>query len=149
MRLMSKINPAAGVADFWHEFTKPNPYRWPILGVSALLTGAILYPLTQERYYVEPPRPKVTYITTFDPNRTEAEIIASNIANQKRQDAIRAQQAEAAERRKEIYRTIGRATGLDVDEMERKIAEDEAKDAAAEEARRERMMGESGADQPE
>ncbi|MCB2089496.1 MAG: hypothetical protein KDD98_11825, partial [Sphingomonadaceae bacterium] len=38
------------------------------------------------------------------------------------------------EKRKEIYRSIGRATGLDVDEMERKIAEDEAREAAEKKA---------------
>ena len=146
MRLMSKVNPAEGVADFWREFTKPNPYRWPILGASILLTLGLLYPMMKERVYVPPKPPKVTYITTFDPNRTDAEIIASNRANQELQDRRRAAEEARIERRKEIYRTLGRATGLDVDEMERKIAEDEAREKAAEDARRARMLGGSVAD---
>lgn len=149
MRLMSKVNPAAGAADFWREFTKPNPYRWPILGVSFLLTGALLYPMTQERVRVPPAPPKVTYITSFDPDRTDAEIIASNIENQRIQDERRAAEEARIERRKDIYRSIGRATGLDVDAMEREIAEDEAREAAEEEARRAEMLGETGADTAE
>lgn len=146
---MSKVNPAEGAADFWREFTRPNPYRWPILGVSILLTGALLYPMTQERVRIPPKPPKVTYITSFDPNRTDAEIIASNIENQRIQDERRAAEEARIERRKEIYRSLGRATGLDVDEMERQIAEDEARDAAAEDARRAGMLGENGSDTSE
>lgn len=182
MRLLQRLNPGPGLVDFWTEFKRPNPYRWPILAGSALLTaglmyllsdhafqfnwlvggvlaliagmvlialvqehvkpnwsvvavaaaltGVIMYQFTRERVMIPPPPPEVAFITTFEPGRTDAEILASNRANQARQDELRAEQAEREEQAREAYRTLGRATGLDVDKMEREIREREAREAA-------------------
>ena len=183
MRRLQRLNPGPGIADFWAEFKRPNEYRWPVLGGSALLTGslfylltdhavtlnwavgaalaviagvvvialvqehlkpnwsvvviavlataAIMYQFTKERVRVPPPKPEVTYITTFEPGRTDAEIAASNRANQAEQEKLRADQAAREEKAREAYRALGRATGLDVDRMEREIREREAAEAAA------------------
>ena len=64
------------------------------------------------------PRPDLVYITTFDENRSDSEIIASNCANQELQDAMEARLAERAELRRDMYRALGRATFIDVDELE-------------------------------
>lgn len=187
MRVLQRLNPGPGIADFWTEFKRPNPYRVPILGGSVLLTAAlfyllsddaieldwtvgaalavvvgvvvlaavqehlkpnwsvllvaalltltIMYQFTKEKVRIPPPAPEVTYITTFQPGRSDAEILASNRANQVRQDQLRAEQAEREEQVREAYRTLGRATGLDVDQMEREIREQEAREAAAAQAR--------------
>lgn len=139
MRLISRFNPVGGVADFWHEFKRPNPYRWPILGASVLCTGVLLYAFTQERVHVPPALPKVTYITTFAEGRSDEEIRASNIANQKRKEANAAEQAAREERVKDLYRSLGRATGIDVDAMEREIEADRAREEAAKAAELERL----------
>jgi len=73
----------------------------------------------------------VTYISTFQAGRTDAEIEASNLANQKRQDELQAQRDAAEERRKDRVRALARATGIDVEAMERQIAEAKARDEAA------------------
>lgn len=139
MRLISRFNPVGGVADFWHEFKRPNPCRWPILGASVLCTGVLLYAFTQEKVYVPPELPRVTYITTFAEGRSDEEIRASNIANQKRKEAAASEQAAREERVKDLYRTLGRATGIDVDAMERDIAADRAREEAAKAAEFERL----------
>lgn len=132
MRFTSRFNPTGGIADFWHEIRRPTPYRWPILGLSLLCTFALLFWVTKERVLVPPERPKVSFISTFAEGRTEAEIIASNIENQKRKERLAAEQAKRDEEVKAAYRALGRATGLDVDAMERKIAADKiAADKAA------------------
>lgn len=141
MRLTNLTNPGPGLADFWHEFRRPNPYRWPILAVSALITFVLMYAFTQERVYVPPERPKVTYITSFAPGRTDAEIRASNIENQKRKDATAAQRAEIEEQKRELYRSLGRATGMDVDRIERQAAAERAEEKAAEAKRLEGLIG--------
>ena len=87
----------------------------------------------------EPDRPTITYISTFDESRTDAEILRSNLENQKRKEEAQALEAARIERRKELYRQLGRATGLDVDEMERQIAVEEAAEAA-EKARLQREL---------
>lgn len=130
--MISRYDPRGGIADFWHEFTRPNPYRWPILAVSALITGSLIYLFTHETVYAEPERPTVTYITTLAEGRSDADIAASNAENQLVQDALRRLDEQRAEQRKEIYRSLGRATGLDVDAMEAEIRAEEAAAAQAE-----------------
>ncbi|MEM8726053.1 MAG: hypothetical protein AAGE86_11090 [Pseudomonadota bacterium] len=78
----SRFNPRPGIADFWNEFRRPNPYRWPILAASSLPFVVIFIWLSSETAYKTPDRPDITYITTFDPDRTDEEIMVSNEANQ-------------------------------------------------------------------
>jgi hypothetical protein len=149
MSYFSKLNPAGGLADFWHEFRRPNPYRWPILILSFLITFGILSTIIWQETRIPPPRPQVTYITTFEPGRTEAEIVASNLENQQAQDERRAAQEARDERRREIYRDLGRATGMDVDAIDARIARERAAEEAAQEARRRELAGETSATEAE
>ncbi|WFL78211.1 hypothetical protein P7228_03875 [Altererythrobacter arenosus] len=127
----SRFNPATGLADFWSEFRRPHPYRWPILGLSMLPIGALVFYLWQDVSYAPPARPEVTYITSYSPDRTDEEIAATNEANQRRKDELAQQRAEIENRKREMYRELGRASGMDVDAMERQIAEDKAREEAA------------------
>jgi uncharacterized protein (UPF0335 family) len=88
-----------------------------------------------ESQRAEPRPPKITWISSFDANRTDAQIIASNRENQVRKERLAREQAEREEKVKEAYRTLGRATGLDVDAMERRIAAEKAAEEAAAKAR--------------
>lgn len=135
MRLSPRYNPVGGIADFWQQIRRPTPYRWPVLGASLLSTFGLMFWLTQESVLVAPEPPKVSFISTFEPGRSDAEIVASNIANQQRKDRLAAEQAARDEKVKDAYRALGRATGIDVDAMERKIAADKAAEAARAAAR--------------
>ena len=134
----SRFNPAPGALDFWNEFRKPNPYRVPLLLASTVPFGLIFYALS-DTYYVTPDRPQIDYITTFDPERSDAEIIASNIANQEVKELREARDAELAQRKRDIYKALGEATGMDVEEIERRADEERAAAAAA--AERESRLG--------
>ena len=140
MRYRSRFNAAGGIADFWNEWKKPTPHRWPILGAAVLMTGSLFFWLTAEKYYYPPEQPKVTYITTFAEGRTDAEIRASNLDNQRIKDERAAEEAERLERRRELYKEVGAATGLDVESMEERIKREEAAEAAAERARLEALF---------
>ena len=48
MRIVSRLNPVGGMKDFWSEFTRPNPYRWPILIASVLMTLGLLYGIIKQ-----------------------------------------------------------------------------------------------------
>ena len=87
--------------------------------------------LMPESQRAPPRRPTVTYISTFEPGRSDAQITESNIANQKHQDELQALRDAAEERRKDRVRALARATGIDVEAMERQIAEDKAREEAA------------------
>lgn len=196
MRVLRHLNPGPGIADFWSEFRRPNRYRWPMLGASALTTASLLYLLSSDaqrpnllvtmillgfaaaavalfifaririkigvlllaatisatmiwqfaKFHVVGPNPKpdVIWITTFAPNRSDAEIEASNIAAQKRQDKIDAMEAAQAQRRKDLYAALGRATGVDVDAMQKKIDAEQAKVDAEKAKQREQLLQEMG-----
>ena len=114
--------------EYWRQ---PTPYRWQIVGVSVALTFTIMILFIPESERAEPRRPDVTFISTFDPNRTDAEIVASNIENQRRQDERAARLEEIAQRKREAYEALGRASGFDVDAMKEQIERDRAAEEAA------------------
>ncbi|WP_324261285.1 hypothetical protein U4960_14245 [Altererythrobacter sp. H2] len=149
MSFFTKLNPAGGVADFWSEFRRPNPYRWPILFASVLITGGILSMIIWDEVRIPPPRPKVTYISTFAEGRTDAEIAASNLANQRLQDERQAEYEARLERQRDAYRALGRATGIDVEAIDERVARERAAEQAAQEAERRKLLGQTVDDSSE
>ena len=131
MRFFSRLNPVGGLRDFAHEFTRPTPYRWPIIAVSAAITVGIFSVMWQEEVKGLPPRPELTYITSWRADRSDAEIIAGNIANQQRKDAEAAAEAQRQADIRDMYKTLGRMSGMDVDRIEREAAADRAAEAKA------------------
>ena len=136
MRFKSRFDAKAGFADLWDYIREPRPYRWPFLALSLAIPLTGLAMLTKESHFRPPDAPKVTYISTFAEGRTDEEIRQSNIANQQRKEAQEAEQAELEARRIEAYKALGRATGLDVEAMEREAAIERAREEAEAEARR-------------
>lgn len=131
MLTKSRFNPAPGLADFWAVLRRPQPYRWTFLTLSMLPVMVILYWAVSQVEYKAPERPQIDYITTFDAERTEAEIIASNRANQEMKELRAAEEERITKRKREMYKALGAAAGMDVDEIERKAeAERAAKEAA-------------------
>ncbi|RDC59086.1 hypothetical protein HME9302_00265 [Alteripontixanthobacter maritimus] len=131
MGLISRLNPVTGLRDFWDVFRQPQPYRIPILLASIAVTCGIVALVAAESVKGPPVRPDVTYITSFAPDRTDAEIIESNRLNQLRKDKVAQELERRLERRKDLYRALGRASGMDVDRIERELAEEEAAAARA------------------
>ena len=126
MSFWRRISPKQAIDDFSDQWQQPTPHRWHIMGVAIAATFAVFMVFIPESQRAPPARPDVTYITTYAPGRTLEEIQASNTANQERKDALAARRAAIEERKKELYRTLGRATFIDVDAMEAEIERDEA-----------------------
>ena len=131
MSFWSRISPKRAIDDFAGQWHEPTPHRWQILGVAAAATFAVLMVFIPETERGPPARPEVTYITTWAADRSREEIVASNLANQARKNALAARRAEIEERKKELYRALGRATFIDVDEMEADIQRERAVNAPA------------------
>jgi len=123
MSYWRNISPRGAVGDFVHEWRRPNPYRWRVLGVSVAATFTLMVVMIPDSERIEPRPPKVTWISTFSPDRTDAEIIASNIENQKRKDKRAAEAAARAERKRDAARALARASGFDPDELERQFGD--------------------------
>jgi hypothetical protein len=132
MSFFRKVSLGGAISDFASQW-KGNPYRWRVLGISVAATVALFLVFIPETEYAPPVRFEVDYVSTFaDGERSDAEILQSNCANQALQDERDALMEERLQVRREAAAAIGRATGLDVDEME---AEADAERAEAERIR--------------
>ena len=139
MNFLKNANPAGAIADFRQVFRDAGRNRWWISLVAIVITTGLFSSLAWEVWYKPPLKPTITYITTFDPNRTDAEIAASNRENQKRKDALAAEQAKREEDVRKIYSKLGAMSGMDVAKIEREAAAERA----ATEARRQREQAEA------
>ena len=137
----SRFNPAPGFLDLWNEIRRPRPYRWTFLAASVLPVAGILWWAVSQVEYKAPERPQIDYITSFAPDRSDAEIIASNRANQEVKELRDAAEADIAERKRNMYKALGAAAGMDVDAIEAKAEAERAAEAAAEEKRRAELFG--------
>lgn len=149
MRISPKYDVAGGLGDLWSELKRPQPYRLPILLASCAFPAFFLYFFFEERVYVPPAPPQVTYITTFAPDRTDEQIVASNVENQERKEARQRLLDARIEKRREMYRALSQATGIDTDRMEADIAEERAREEAATQVQVDRALDETVADTAE
>ncbi|MEM8725651.1 MAG: hypothetical protein AAGE86_09040 [Pseudomonadota bacterium] len=114
-----------------------------MLIASALPFAVIFYWLSSETVYRTPDRPSITYITTFDPDRTDAEITASNIENQEVKDLREQAEEDLAQRKRDLYKALGAAAGMDVEEIEARADAERAAAEAEAQAERDAMFGRS------
>ena len=126
-----QASPRGALRDFVEVWRQAGKNRWRIAAVSAACTIAVFSVMMQEGAVGPPRRPTIDYITVWDPHRTDAEIMASNIENQKRKERLAAEQARRDEEVRQIYKTIGRMSGMDVDAIERKAQADREAEARA------------------
>lgn len=130
------VKPIGMIAELFAVWKQADHNRWRIAAVSAACTLGMFSLLWKDDVYGPKPPPTITYITTFKPGRSDAEIMASNIANQKLQEKLAAEQAERDEQARQLYKEVGRASGIDVDRIERKArAERAVQEKAQREAR--------------
>lgn len=126
------VNPVGAIADLRGVWRSAGRRRWILMLVSGMMTFGLFSVMVGQSWKRPPDRPVVTFINSWPASRSDAEIRASNIANQKLQDRLRAEQAARDEKVKDIYRSIGRASGMDVDAIDRKAKADQAAKKQAE-----------------
>jgi len=124
MSFWRQISPRGAVDDLVHEWRRPNPYRWRVLGVSVAATFTLMVVMIPDSERMEPRAPDVTWISTFEPGRSDAEIVATNLENQKRKDKLAAERAARAERKRQAARALARASGFDPDELAEQFGDD-------------------------
>ena len=130
------VRPVGMIADFVTVWKQAGNNRWRIAAVAAACTFGVFYLMSNQGGAAPHPPPEVTYITSWAPDRSDAEIEASNVRNQEIKDILAAEQAERDEMVKNIYRTLGKLSGLDTEKIE---AEAAAERAAEEKALREEL----------
>ena len=131
----SNVRPVGAIADFRAVFAQAGRHRWRIALLAMATTWLVFSLVTHEEARIRPRPPHIDYINSWRANRSEAEIVAGNIANEKRKDELLADQARREEMVRGIYKSLGRAAGMDVDAIERQAKADDAAKAKADAAR--------------
>ena len=135
------VSPTGALADFMAVYRQAGRMRWRIGALSLAVTYAIFSMVIYEEHRIEPRPPKIIYITSWHAGRTDAEIMASNIANERAKEAEAARLAHIDDEMKGIYKSLGRVSGMDVDKIEADAKADAARDAKAQAARQARLYG--------
>jgi len=136
----SNVSPRRAVADLWRVMGAPSEFRWPGFILAAMVSGTLFWGLAGQELRALPRPPKVIYINSWRADRSDAEIIAGNIA------ASRKARAEAAEEEREaadirhMYKTVGAATGLDTDTMAKQGDAERAAEARAQAAHNKALL---------
>ena len=124
--LWRDVSPTGAIGDFITIFREAGPNRWRYALLALLPPLGIFVVFAQEEMRGLPPPPKVTYITSWRADRSDAEIRASNLANQRRKERLAVEQAKREEEVRQMYRRIGELSGIDVEKVEQQAAEERA-----------------------
>ena len=136
------VNPTGMIADFRLVWKQAGSNRWRIAALSGACTFAVFYLMSTQHGEAPHPPPKVTYISTLPAHRTDEQIMTETLANQKRKEVWEAEQAKRDAEARDIYRTIGRASGMDVDKIEREAAAERAAEEKAADERARKLIEE-------
>ena len=128
---LTNIRPGGAIADFRSVYRDAGPNRWRYVLLAALCTvGTFGIMVVTQNWKGERRLPEVTYINSWPADRTEAETKAFILANQKKKEADAARQAAYAKDAQDMYMTLGRASGMDVDAIKKQADADKAAEAA-------------------
>lgn len=128
MSFFKDVSFAGSGADLITFLRTPRQHRW-LLALLACAPPAFIVMLfnLDVLQVTQPGPPEVIYIESWPANRSIKEIVASNLARQKLRDEREAKVREA-------YKALGRASGMDVERIEREAEASRAKKAKAAEA---------------
>jgi len=74
------VSPRSAFADLREMFSPDRPYRWPLLALSAVLTGLMLWGLALDSRIPERPR-EITYVESWMADRKDSDIIRKQISD--------------------------------------------------------------------
>ena len=145
MSYWQKINPTGALADFRTVFRDAGPKRWPVAIVAASITIGIFSIMAAESWRKPRALPEVTYIKSWPLDRTEEETRAFIAANQKEKDARQAEIEAYEKEGRELWANLGKASGMDVDKIKREAEAERAREKAAEKAKTDAILKQTGA----
>lgn len=134
MSIFRDVSFVGAGADLITFLRTPRQHRWLLVMLACAPPAFIVMLFNLDVLEVtRPGEPEVTYIESWPADRSIKEIVASNLARQKIEDEQEAKIREA-------YKALGRASGMDVDRIER-----EAESARAEKAKQAAAAAEAAA----
>lgn len=125
MSFFKDVSFAGSGADLITFLRTPRQHRWLLALLACGPPAFIILLFNLDVLQVtQPGPPEVIYIESWPADRSIKEIVASNLARQKLRDAQEAKVREA-------YKALGRASGMDVDRIEREAEESRVQKAQA------------------
>ncbi len=134
------VSPVRALKDLWQILGAPSEFRYRSLALAILVTGGIFSVMWQQGGRGLPRPPEVIYFESWRADRSDAEIIAGNIAATKKARAEAAEEQARAEDVRKMYKAVGAATGLDTEAMDRQGKAEREAQARAEEARNKALL---------
>lgn len=126
MAFWRNISPTGAIGDFITVFRQAGSNRWRFALLSAAMTIGVFSIMSGESWKMQRKLPEVTYINSWPLDRTEEETRAFIEANQKRKEQREELQRQYDEEGRKLWKTLGRASGMDVEQIEAKARADEA-----------------------
>lgn len=117
MNFLRNVNPVGAIADFSTVFRQAGSYRWRIALASAAITFGIFSVMVQESWKIPRARPQIIYISSWPADRTDAETQAYIAENQRRKDEEARLIAEQQKIGQDVWKTLGKVSGMDVDKI--------------------------------
>lgn len=133
--LWKETSPTGAIADLRTVYQQAGKNRWWLMALAALTTFVTFSAIAGETWKGKRPLPEITYITSWPAHRTDAETKAFIVENQKRKEARQAELDRIRATEREMYKALGRASGFDVDAMEKRAEAERKAEEAAEAAR--------------
>lgn len=149
MSFIRHINPTGAISDFRTVFRDAGSNRWRIAVLAALTTIGIFSVMAGESWKRPRPLPEIIYITSWPLDRTEEETRAFVAANQKRKEAREKLQQEQDQVGRDMWKTLGKVSGMDVDKLARQAEAERTAEQAAEAAKLKELTRQSEVAAPE
>ncbi|MFN3818377.1 hypothetical protein [Blastomonas sp.] len=116
MGFFRDISPIRAVGDLKTYWFDQQDHKWRFLLASFAATSTIFAAFFSESgFEVQWKRPEITWVTSLDPGRTDAQIAAENVANQAEKDRLEAERIAKEEERKAQYRRLAEQFGMDTE----------------------------------
>ena len=139
MNFLRNVNPAGAIADFRSVFRRAGGNRWRIALASAAITGGLFSVMAQESWKKPRARPDIIYISSWPADRTDAETQAFIAANQRRKDEEAKLIAAQQKIGQDVWKTLGKVSGMDVDKIAAQAEADRVRAEAAARAKAEAL----------
>jgi hypothetical protein len=131
MGLIKDASPRAGILDLWDYIRQRREHNLLLWVTSCVPIVLVIIGFNYDNIKLTaPPPPTVTYFESWPADRSLDETVAAITKRQAEKDAF-------LEKKREGYKTLGRAMGMDVEQIEKEAAQNRA-DADAQAATKER-----------
>ncbi|WP_296679727.1 hypothetical protein [Novosphingobium sp.] len=144
MNFLRNVNPVGAIADFRMVFKEAGSNRWRFAALALLCTVGVFSIMKGESWKKARPLPEITYITSWPEHRTDAETKQFIAENQRRKDAQEERLREYDKVGQDMWMSLGRATGVNVDKIKAEADADKAKAVAEAKSKAEAMIQPDG-----